>query len=166
VVGPSYECVDQIYSNLTDMVASQYSIPTNSNLDYLNGYLFIAGENDTISIYDQFYRFEMQYRNGNSPYINLSCTAYESSYTLNVSYLNGLQTVKAQVHPGLVLNSTYAYSDDAILNWNATTLNDSTLVLGHNNLTVVDVFKRVNLIAVKDTLVLAMSGLIPFPSMY
>ena len=102
---------------------------------------------------------------------NVSCLAYKANYTLDVSYHNGLATIVAQQHLLDVLNSSYQGDDYSYNPQIPKGINPNTseydFVINstscENGWLIDDLYKRSTLLAVRDTLVDALSGIIGMP---
>ncbi|KAI9730399.1 MAG: hypothetical protein M1834_005909 [Cirrosporium novae-zelandiae] len=166
VTGPGFKCEDRIYSDLQSLVND--TVYGTYSYDITDGAIYLAGENssDSVNSDDMFYRFELQWRDtGVGQAQNLSCLLHEASYKMNVSYLDGVQTVAVKSHIGKVLDSTDIYNDFALLP-NTTKEYESyefmvtNSTIGESGTNIADLFKRCNILAVKDTLVDGLSGLV------
>jgi hypothetical protein len=185
-LGPSYRCEDKIYSDLEILVNSTLTTEIQRMTQLFNRTLFLGAETALLSSDNETIlgrRYEMQWKDnalvmdGNQGHVgtglipqNLSCVLYEATYHVNISYLNGKQTVLTKVNNGLILNTTNFGNDNAIIPEPPKNAKDGLSVIitnstmgGAGGTTVLDLFTRSNLMAVKDTFVLPLVGYLGTP---
>ncbi|RAK93385.1 hypothetical protein BO79DRAFT_284039 [Aspergillus costaricaensis CBS 115574] len=156
IPGPSFECRNYSSPDLYNWVNQTYP-QTN-----MRGYLYIASQDSAARTNhsESFFDFGLRWKSDNE-YDNLTCRAFEATYNLHITYTGSQQYVTADVNPIRQLNSSYMYDDGGVSprtgtldsQINATTTGDT----GGN---VIDIFRRANLAAIQDSLVLALSGYI------
>ncbi|PYH71847.1 uncharacterized protein BO88DRAFT_384338 [Aspergillus vadensis CBS 113365] len=156
IQGPSFECRNYSSPDLYNWVNQTY--PQMNT----RGYLYIASQDSAARTNrsESFFDFGLRWKRDNE-YDNLTCRAFEATYNLHITYTGSQQYVTAEVNPIRQLNSSYMYDDGGVSprtgtldsRINATTTGDT----GGN---VIDIFRRANLAAIQDSLVLALSGYI------
>ena len=155
VLGPGYLCEDLVSYNLSEVINDAY--PGTEPFVYYDHSLFMAAESSNRSVTE--YRFNVTWLGeGNVSPQYLSCVAQETVYSMNVSYLNGQQAVETNIVSQKVLEPLQSlgnYSDFYPLDKNQTVSE-----LESQGVNVIEHFRRANLIAVKDTLVRSLSGLV------
>ena len=119
--GPSYQCENALYVNLTQEVNPTVFTPFQSVSVPSEAILWLAAEDPVINYGDQ-YRFEMQWNQTQ----NMSCTLYYATYDLNVTYQNNVQNVITRVANGELV--TYLNGSDT----------DTTIVVNRNLLALKD----------------------------
>ncbi|PWY84750.1 hypothetical protein BO70DRAFT_423730 [Aspergillus heteromorphus CBS 117.55] len=154
--GPSFECRNASTPQLARWVNQSYPQTRSWPALYLASADYGARTNRSQSAFDFALRWQ-----ADGGYENLRCRAYESIYTVHLTYTGGQPHTTSEVHPVRPLNSSYLYDDygmypqtgspDARLNATAT---------GATGGTVTEIYRRANLAAVQDSLVLALSGYI------
>lgn len=156
ITAPSFQCNDTVSPNLFDWVNSTY--PQYDSFVY--NYAAIQNV-DVLSSAPYELVFQLSWVQGGG-YQNLSCTAYEAVYALEVNYLNGTQTVTATtVQQGQRLNSSNFYEDYGMYPQDGGSngeINSTSTGSGGGN--VMDTNKRANIAAVQDALVYALEGYI------
>ncbi|OJJ50258.1 hypothetical protein ASPZODRAFT_35422, partial [Penicilliopsis zonata CBS 506.65] len=158
---PSLECTNESTPDLFSWINETY--PEMATYPYL----YIAYPNYEARVSGELdFEFGMQFaQGGKTPYHNLSCVTYESTYKLNITYTDGTQTIDSDVDPIKRLNSSAIYTDYAIMVYNSTgysmkntTLNATTVMGTYGNVT--DIYRRANLAAIQDALLESLSGYI------
>jgi hypothetical protein len=159
ITGPSFKCTDFVAQDLYKWVNKSYPhIPPMP-------YLFAASADKPARRDPSHYSlaFHMRWKQANEDvYQNLSCVAYESTYTLVITYVNGQQSIKAQVRHIQALSSAGLYEDFAVTPMTGglnSTIN-ATSIGSTTNGNLIDINRRSNLAAVQDSLVRALSGYI------
>ncbi|PYH89978.1 hypothetical protein BO71DRAFT_402596 [Aspergillus ellipticus CBS 707.79] len=157
VPGPSFECRNSSSPDLFRWVNQTY--PQTQSWEYL--YLASADYSARTNRSQYAFDFDLRWEQDGG-YQNLSCQAYEATYTFRIAYEGGQQRTTTEVQPLRPLNSSYLYDDYGVYpqtgrspdsRINATT----TGATGGN---VTDINRRSNLAAIQDSLVLALSGYI------
>ncbi|GKZ30031.1 hypothetical protein AbraIFM66950_007551 [Aspergillus brasiliensis] len=153
--GPSFECRNYSSPDLFSWVNQTYTQKSGA-------YLYIASPDYAARTNRSEYYFDFGMRwMQDKEYQNLTCRAYESNYNLHITYTGDQQDITTEVTPIRQLNSSYMYDYAGIYprtggrdpKINATTTGET----GGN---VTDIFRRANLAAIQDSLVLAFSGYI------
>lgn len=175
--GPSYKCEDANYVNLTQVVNATLTTELQSSENLWNRWLWLAAE-DT----EQF-RFDVQWRDNAATIVptdligtgnvtqNISCTLYQATYDLNVTYRNNVQSVITGVVPGEEITfASVGSGDDGAITPNLTNPMNTTLTpetgAQYPGVTVLELLLRQNLRALKDALVLPLTGYLGTPDFH
>jgi hypothetical protein len=166
MTAPSFQCYDSVSPALFNWVNNTYPQPNNSFV-----YIYAASaDEDALTNTQQEFVFEMSWSSGgmNGGFQNLSCTAYETVYTLQIDYSNGQQYVTiTSIKSNQRLNSSNLFTDYGMYPQDGGedgAINAGSTGSGGGN--VMDTNRRANLAAIQDTLVDAFSGYIDALSEY
>ncbi|PYI10993.1 hypothetical protein BO78DRAFT_160813 [Aspergillus sclerotiicarbonarius CBS 121057] len=154
--GPSFECRNYSSPNLYSWVNQTYPQTQSWEYLYLASADYAARTNQSKYVLD----FELRWMQAGG-YQNLTCRAYESTYTLDITYTGGTQFITTRVDPIRQLKSSGLYDDYGMYPQTGTKdsrINATTTGASGGNVT--DIYRRANLAAVQDSLVLALSGYI------
>ena len=179
--GPSYKCEDANYANLTQEVNTTLTADLQGAENLWNRWLWLAAE-DPIAGGGEF-RFEVQWRNNAGSILpvsivgtgnvtqNISCTFYQATYDLNVTYQNNLQSVNTEVAYGDEITfASVGSGNDFAITPNITDPKNTTLTPETSSqlpgVTVFDLLARQNFRALKDALVLPLSGYLGTPDFH
>ncbi|RAL00769.1 uncharacterized protein BO80DRAFT_425198 [Aspergillus ibericus CBS 121593] len=156
MLGPSFECRNYSSPDLYSWVNKTYPQTQSWEYLYIASADYAARTNQSEYILD----FELRWMQ-NGEYQNLTCRAYESTYTLDIAYTGSTQSIATTVHPIRQLNSSGLYDDYGMYPQTGTKnsrINATTTGASGGNVT--DIYRRANLAAIQDSLVLALSGYI------
>lgn len=130
-------------------------------------YIFAAHANSAALVEpSDSFNFQIAWSNGGTTgnLQNLSCTAYEAVYTLQIGYREGLQTVTStEMQLGPMLNSSNLYTDFGMYPQNEGNVTDPVVnatSVGSGGGNVTDTNRRANMAAIQDTVVDTFSGYI------
>ncbi|PWY96004.1 hypothetical protein BO94DRAFT_530727 [Aspergillus sclerotioniger CBS 115572] len=154
--GPSFECRNYSSPDLYTWVNRTYPQTQTWPYLYLASADYAARTNQSEYILDFALRWKQ-----NDGYQNLTCRAYESTYTLDITYTGGTPCITTKVDPIRPLNTSGLYTDFGVEPETMAEdahINATTTGSGGGNVT--DIYRRANLAAVQDSLVLALSGYI------
>ena len=180
IEGPGFNCTDALPSQFQQTVNMSYPMP---NREPYNWTLYAAISSEVSSDPAQGeggYTFDVQWANKDAELEqptdvhNISCLAYKANYTLDISYHNGLATIIAQQRLLDVLNSSYqgddySYNPETPKGVNPNTSEYDFIINStscENAWLIEDLYKRSTLLAVRDTLVDALIGIIGVPGKF
>ena len=106
------------------------------------------------------YRFNLVWQDMDDRCV--SCVTQESVYSMNISYVNGKQTVETHVKSQKIL--TAIQTPDGFGGGSRSHVNDTITDLETQGLDVLEYFRKANILAVQDTLVGSLAGLVAQPS--
>lgn len=159
--GPGYKCEDHAKINSTALITDVMSIFDTQGLDV--PWTFVAAEELDVIPY---YRFSVQssWLTGNSS--NTSCVPYKAWYKLNITYVNGVQNIIVTPNLYEKLNNSQFWNDGSMYPEAPAGSDLANVTVTNSTLgawpvaSVVDLHYRANIAAIKDLLVLPLSGLV------
>ncbi|KAI9927244.1 hypothetical protein ASPWEDRAFT_46700 [Aspergillus wentii DTO 134E9] len=156
VNGPSFKCHDYASPDLLSWVNNTY--PRTKDWPYL----YIASTDSAARTNSSKYALDIQLQwSQDGEYHNLTCVAYDSVYTFNMTYHKGLQETATHVRQNGQLNASSLYFDNSVLpkdGGSEGVVNDTSV--GANGGNIMDINRRSNLAAIHDSLALALAGYI------
>jgi hypothetical protein len=159
--GPGYKCEDHANINSTALIddvmgafdIGAFSVP----------WTFVAAEDFAAAPY---YKFSVQSSGLSAISSNTSCVAYKAWYKLNITYVNGVQNITAVSQLYDKLNFSQFWNDGSMYPSGGPGANAANVTLTNSTQGVmpvgslVDLHYRSNIAAIKDALVVPLTGLI------